>query len=87
MVLLTYYFSIQQLREEENMILEYDMTGEIIALAMLGSAFCSFIFLSAMAGKMNELAKTFRAQLRHDLHKIELEKLKAKQGGVELIED
>ena len=63
------------------------MSGEILAVTMLGAAFISFVFLAAMAGRMNELAKTYKAQLRYDYHKLELEKLKAKRGGVELIED
>ncbi len=63
------------------------MSGEVMALTMLGAAFTSFVFLAAMAGKMNELAKTYKAQLRYDFNKLELEKLKAKQSGVELAEE
>ena len=63
------------------------MPAEVLAVIMLGASFCSFVFMAAMAGKMNELAKTYKAQLRYNYHQIDIEKRKAKQGGVELVEE
>ena len=56
------------------------MTLESLIIAAGGAWLAILLFMAAMAGRMNQLSKTYRAQLRYDFKKEEIAILKEKRN-------
>ncbi len=63
------------------------MPGPILFTLFAGFAGAWFLFLAALAGRKNQLQKTYRAQTYYDLKMAEIEQLKAaRMSDVEKID-